>query len=1245
MRWNLRIGGVARESRLLARPSTAPARLRLLAACFAAGAMAAVVCPPGLDGQTTTGKILGVVQDQTQAVIPGATVRVTNTGTNVTTTATTSESGFYEFLNLPPAEYQLEAEFKGFKKFVQRGIVLQVNQQARIDITLQPGQIVEVVEVTGRAALLETTTSTVGQVITQREVHELPLNGRNPFQLLMLSTGVTGLDGGTGSGQKFVAGFFGGFVQGATLNGGRQGMTEVYMDGAPDTFSDNGAGSLGVAYSPSVDSLQEFKVITNNMSAEFGNAGSGVVNIATRSGTNDFHGTIFEFHRNSVLDSNNFFNNRAGIDLKSFKRNQFGGNLGGPIRRDKTFFFVDYEGTRERAADTTTRTVPLQAWRDGDFSGKLTGDVSLTDCLGRSFDTGQVFNPFTTREVTCLDGSTGFVRDPFPNNIIPDSLKSATAMALLDFWPAPNQPGAFNNFIASGSAVNTSDQFGIRLDHQISHRQRMMGRYSHSRGYNAPPNYFGNIADPAFFPFPSASRLALFEHSINLSPTTLLTTGLSYSRNRFETQSGGAGFEVTEINMVPSWNDALTIHQFPLFNFLSVSGLGGGFVGSRQVAERFSLRETLTRIQGRHSMKFGAQIDIMRTSEGAPAWPSGTYDFGPGFTGGPDPFAPGADTGHDFATFLLGLPGTAVSQDVFRAMQSWYYGFYFQDDIKVSRKLTLNVGVRYDLAIPYTERYDRATWFDASAQFPFQLPAANLQAMVDGAAALGITLTAEDLGRLSQLRGGERFAEQDPGRHVFDTDFNNIAPRFGFAYQLSDNTVLRGGGGIFYGPSPTAAQGTSGPFNIDGFGTLQSGVSTQPDGVTPLCNPADPSRAYCLENPIPTGLTPLLGSSKGLLTFFDPAGFIISMGRDLPNPVNYNWNFGIQRQLPGNVLVGASYVGSRGLRFATGSTAIAPFNQLHRSTVEKFRGQLFELVPNPFFGLVSDAAFPLNLPELDLGSLLVDHPQFVFGGFLTYWPLNGKSSYHAFQLRVEKQFSHGLSFLASYTNSKNIDNGEGTLFNFGSHSIGPQDIYDYRLEKSLAGQDVSQRLVFSHIWELPFGKGRRFTLQNPVGDAILGGWQLNGILTLGRGTPVVWGYYPVDPRVTIGTMNVRMDKTCADPRLSGPINIDRYFNTDCFADPAPFTLGTAPRTDPQLRLPGVRQLDFSLFKNFKVSENWRAQLRAEFFNLTNTPRFSSFREGPFGGGTFSIFGHPKFGVLDTQANEPRKIQFGLKISF
>jgi len=1200
--------------------------------------LVAFLCPRALVAQTVTGKILGVVQDASEAVIPGATVKVTNVGTNISQTTTTSTAGFYEFLNLPPAEYQIEAEFKGFKKFLQRGIILQVNQQARIDITLQPGSVVEVVEVTARPALLETASSTIGQVVNQREIRDLPLNGRDAFQLIALSAGVTPVDGGTT-----------GIVQQATINGGRQGMTEVFLDGAPNTFGDNASGALGVAYTPMLESLQEFKVITNNLSAEFGNAGSGIINLATLSGTNEFHGNLFQFHRNSVLDANNFFNNRAGIDLKSFKRNQFGGSLGGPIRRDKTFFFVDYEGVRERAQDTTSRVVPDLSWRQGNFSNLLTGELTLLDCFGTAYDSGQLFNPFTTREVTCPDGTTTFTRDPFPGNIIPDDLKSASALALLDFWPSPNQAGPVNYF-ASGSAITTSDQFDGRLDHHLGERQRLMGRYGFSRGYYAPPNYFGNIADPGFFPSPSRAQHALFEHNFSLNPTTLWVTGLSFARNTYKVQAGAPGFDVTQIGQVPSWRDQLTIHQFPLFYFVSVTGLGGGFVGSRQVAERYSLRSTLSRVQGRHSLKFGAQIDMWRTSEGSPAFPAGQYFFAPSFSVGPMPLgftdpasgelvAPGG--GHDFAEFLLGLPSPGVSQDVFRAMQSWYYGFYFQDDIKVSRKLTLNLGIRYDLSIPYTERYNRATWFDFDAPFPVQLPAENIQALVDGAAARGVTLSSRDLERLTNLRGGERFAEGDPDRHAFATDTNNFQPRFGFAYQLTDNWVMRGGAGLFFGFSPTAAQGTSYPFNIDGFGTLQSGLTTL-DGATPLCQPAavDPERRYCLENPIPGGLTPLLGSSKGLLTFFDPVGTIISMARDLPNPTVYNWNYGLQRTLPGNMLLSAHYVGSRALRFPTGTVAIHPLNQLPRSTTEKFRDQLFELVPNPFFGIVQDPASPLAYPEVTLYNLLGPFPQFTadYFPFLTVWPLNGQSTYHSFQLRLEKQFSHGLAFLLSYTNSKLIDNGEGALFGAGLHGGGPQDSYNYRLEKSLAGQDVPQRLIFSYIWELPFGQGRKFAIQNRALNAILGGWQVNGILSLGSGVPIPYYYWAFDPSLAYPfTTSPRMDKIC-DPVLSGPIadRLDRYFNISCFADPAPYSLGTAPRTDPRLRAPGVRNLDFSAFKDFNITERWRVQFRGEFFNFTNTPRFGS------PGFTLNS---PDFGIVTGQANAPRQIQLGLKIMF
>ncbi len=1219
------------------------------------GAWAILFSPLSLLAQTTTGKILGIVEDSSGAVVPNAAIKVTHVGTNVSSATTTNASGYYEFLALRPGEYQFETEVQGFKKFIQRGITLQVNQQARIDVILQPGEIQQLIEVTGQPPLLETTASSLGQVVSQRQVLDLPLNGRNPFQLMFLSAGVSALDGGAGSGVGIgagsvaQAGLFGGTIAASTVNGGRQGTTEVFMDGAPNTYADNSPGTLGIAFSPSVDSIQEFKVITNNMSAEFGNAGAGAVNIVTRSGGNDFHGSVYEFHRNSVFDANNFFANKAGIDLKSFKRNQFGGVLGGAILRDKTFFFVDYEGTRERKLDTTTRTVPVDAWRRGDFSGFLTGNFLPPDCLGRQFDEGQLFNPFSLQP--CPDGFVA--RDPFPGNVIPNNLLSSTALAVTPFWPNPNQPGTFNNFVASGSLQNSSDQFSVRIDHILSDRQRLMGRYAHSRQFFSPPDYFGTGADPTFFPRPGAGRLAAIEHSINFSPTTLLTNAVSYNRNRIETQAGAPGFDLTEIGQSSALNDQILFHQFPYFVFNSVSSLGVGFAGSsRQVAERFSLRSALTKIQGRHSMKFGSQIDLLRTNEGAPAFPAGSYFPLPLFVNGPGPFDPSRVVGVDFASFMLGLTFPIISQDVFRAMQSWYTGFYFQDDIKISRKLTLNVGVRYDLAIPATERYDRATWFDFNAPFPVQIPADKIQGLISGAQAQGVNLTEADLGNLTSLRGGLRFAGDDSNRHWFDTDRNNIQPRFGFAYQVTDNWVLRGGGGLFFGPSPGAANGTSVAFNIDGFGGFEGGLVSF-NFINPLCQPAavDSSRRYCLENPYPGGLTAQTGSSLGLLTDFDPAGGIVSMERHTPSPVIYNWNFSVERMLPGNILVAGSYVGSRALRFATGNTAIDQFQQLTPAVKQKFRDQLYNIqVPNPFSGIVQDPDSHLAGPTVPLSQVLLPHPQFEPGIFNTNAPLNGQSSYHAFQLRVQKAFSHGLSFLVSYTNGKLIDNGEGGLYTIGQHGQEPQDRYRYDLEKAVSSQDVSQRLVFSNIYELPFGKGKKFGIQNPVINGVLGGWQINSIVVFGRGTPVPWGYFPIGRSFGLPfTAAVRPNEIC-DPVLEGPFveRLDRWFNTECFEHTAEFALGTAPRIDPKLRFPGVRNMDFSIFKTFDLTERWKIQFRAEFFNLSNTPRFAGSRDDAFGPGLTTTFPkdlNPAFGRLDIQSNDPRQIQFGLKINF
>lgn len=1181
--------------------------------------------------QEPTAKIGGVVEDPQGSIVPEVTLKVTNTQTNVTKTAVTNDLGYYEVIGLAPGSYQVEAERPGFKRFVQRGVVLQVEQQARLDVTLKVGELAETIEVVEPAPLLEAGSSSIGQVVSRREVADLPLNGRNPFDLVLITAGVTPTEGFSSFG---LPGQISGPVASSFINGGRQGTTEVFLDGSPNTFAANMPGTLGVAYIPSVDSVEEFKVITNNMAAEHG-YGVGLVNLVTRSGTNEFHGSFFEFFRNSVLNANNFFANRDGLPRGSFKSNQFGGTFGGPLLRQTTFFFVDYDGTRQSRQSVATLTVPTPDMRRGDFSALLGPQLRdaasnpLFDRQGRPILAGQIYDPCPRLEPDGTCASQPF-REPFPNNIIPSDRLNPTALAVLRFLPLPNRPGLAQNFASSGADRLRNDQFDVRIDHMASDRQKIFARFSFARTLSTPSNPYGNIANPSNFPSLVGARQFIATDDYTFNPTTLLTTSYSFSRNTSVAQIRGGDFHLTDIRQPKVLDDQVLFRQFPRFTFSEYSSIGPAnvFTAQRQFADRHSLAGAISKMKGRHSLKIGYQMSVFRMNEGTPCCPTGSYSFQPGFTLGPD--ATTGRGGNSLATFLLGaVTMGSISQDVFRATQSVYHALYAQDDLRVTRKLTFNLGLRYDIALPYTERYNRATYFDINAPSPVQIPSGAIEDVLNGAAQRGISLQPTDLASLIMLRGGERFAGRD-GRRVFVTNKKNLAPRFGFAYQAAAKTVVRGGFGVFFGPSLVSATGTSGPFNIDGFGTIQNMVSSLDNGVTP---------ANRLDDPFRQGLVTLRGSARGLLTLFgQPA---ISVEHKLSDPYSLHWNFGIQQELPGGFLVAPSYVGSRAIGFVTGVVGTNFLNQLPIETIQRFGDALNASLPNPFRQLMTDPnspvfdpTSPLRAESISLAMLLTRFPQFP-GMFLTFSPANGQSTYHAFQLRVEKRFSQGLSLLLSYTNSKLLDNGEGSAFFLGQHA-NPQDNNNYRLEKSLASQDISQRLVASWTYNLPFGRGQRFlNTQNTLVDALIGGWQANGILTLARGIPLVFVMNDNSANRFIAAL--RPNLIC-DPTLSGSVNsrLNGYFNRNCLASPAPFTLGTASRTSPNVRAPGTRNLDLSLFRNIAVRERYRIQFRAEFFNVTNRPKF-----GP----PVTAFGHPEFGLISSQVNDPRQIQFALKIHY
>jgi hypothetical protein len=1131
-----------------------------------------------VSAQRITASLGGTVRDPSGAAVPNTIVRVSNTGTTSTVEQKTDDGGRFLIPALPAGQYDITLSATGFKEVRRKGVTLDVNQDAQIDFTLEVGSAQERIEVTGEAPLLQTGSAEMGQVINNRNIVNLPLNQRNPFSLIMLAPGVTGSVDSTMTGLKF------------NVNGGRSGSTDVLLDGVPSTPPTDSFNALTIF--PSVDAVQEFKVQTSNFSSEFGISGGGIINVIYKSGTNDLHGSVYEFLRNSVLDANNFFSNRSGTPLASFKRNQFGFSVGGPIvipkvynGHNKTFFFGSYEGLRQRTASTLTATVPTQAERGGDFSQiKTTNGTPIT-----------IYDPLTTTKV-----GANYLRTPFAGNVIPANRINPVSNKVLNYWPLPNTTGTNgtqnNNYFASGSSPYNVDQYDVKVDHIISDRQRLAVRISQRYPYSSPAALLPadiDIAQNASSVNQNGSGAA-FDYTFALNPTYLMEFRYGVSRVVYNTSTFGDGFDPTTLGMPSYLHDDVNFLTFPGFGPAGYLAIGSGSQLSVGDLDMMSHAWSLanTKVFSRHTLKFGVEARLLINNSDQKGRATGDYSFGANFTTGPNALGASSTTGDGFGSFLLGLgSGTLTHNFKIISTNSRYWAGYIQDDWKISDRLTFNLGLRYDLFLPRTERHNRQNYMDLTSLSPLAGPS-GIPNLTGGLAYVGVN-------------GADK--EQNY------TNFTNFSPRFGFAYKAANRIVLRGGYGIFFTNQPTAAAATVGAtgFRTDTtyFGTL--------DGYTPNNDISDP---------FPGGaFLPVTGSSLGLLT---------NVGQTISAPLRYspstymqNWNFGVQYQLPGEWLLDVAYSGSRGVNLLWSPS----YNQLPVSDLA-LGSQLLQNVNNPFYGLITGSS-PLAGKQVQLRYLLAPYPQFT-GVNWGYQP-GASSAYHAVQVKVDKRFGNGLSLLLSFTGSKMMDDASSNNGNFNGSGTS-QDAYNRKSDWSLSTIDVSKRLVVSGVYELPFGRKRHWGNNwNRATNLFLGGWQANGIFTAQTGTPLALSASNV---ANIFNPGERPNNNGQSAALSGSVQdrLNQYFNTSVFSQPANYTLGNVARTLPDVRSPGLAGIDFSLFKNFAITERWSLEFRAESFNLTNTPQFSP---------PNTTVTSTSFGVISSQLNTPRQNQFALKLLF
>ena len=1157
-------------------------------------------------GQAITASLNGTVTDPSGQPISGARLTLTNADRGFVRSFTTDETGLYSFTLLPPGTYKLEAEAPSFKRYAQEGIALAAGQVADQKISLTIGALSEIVEVNSQAPLLNSENANIASDISGRQVAELPLNLRNVIGLAVLNSSVSnaaelqivGAPGISGSADQDVS----------FLNfGGTFFNTASYLlDGTWDTRLDWG----GVIYVPAVDDVEQFKIQTNAFTAQYGFSSGNVINVVTKSGSNQFHGDAYEFYRNSSVEAKYFFN---GGPQPQFTRNQFGATIGGPIRKGKTFFFGYYEGLRSATPATFVGTMPTDLERTGNFS-ELLGGPAGTDALGRQILAGAVYNPFSTRQITggtidpvtnlpvtgLAPGVKGFTRDPFPGNIIPSNLLDtiAESVATGAFWPKPTGAGLVNNFTSAGSAAARSNEYSIRIDHNFSDNDRVNVRWSQKyQSKTNSPTYFGasdNGGPGVVAPNNRYSLNAGYTHVFNPTFDMSLTFGVNRHVEQSVTQS--FGFKASGLGF-PSFIDGIA-PSFPQFQPQSYAGLGAPNNLDNYIVPQtiYTSGVDFTKVRGKHTWAFGF-ADVHAFLDGG-HYANTTLQFQTIGTAGPDPQLATTGTGDGFASFLLGVGGGTdqTGFNRFPATSKHLLGWYVQDSWKATRRLTLNLGLRYEIQTAPTERHQAQQFFDFTAANPIST-------------AVGFKVP----GMLVFNSGGNR--------GLYDTPHTNFAPRIGAAYQLRDKMVLRGGYGVFYVPSYY----NQGP-NI-GYSQSTPWVTSLNGGLNPSSTLSG-NASLGLPSAFANGQIPLTGNSLGGLT---DVGFGLNPVVDpiRHSPYVQQWMAGVQYSFTNNDLLDVNYVGNHGVH------VLAQYLEWNEFPVSDLSmgNALNAQVPNPFFGAITSSGCGLDQSTIVKAQLLRPFPQYC--SVTEAEPAAAGSTYNALQATYTHRWHSGLEASVSYTYSKFIDDAQGSSgWAFPGSGSSVRNSYNLSAERSVDASDLTHSLVINYNYELPFGRGKQFGRDwNRAKDAVLGGWQWSGILTAHTGLPI--SITPASNN-TVGTASYGFNQR---PNIVPGVNpvpdnqtIAHWINPAAFSQPAPFTFGDAARFLSNLRAPDYLNWDMGIQKSWRFTETKRFQFRFEMYNAFNHPNFFV----PDGN-----LGDSGFGTI-TGAYPARSIQFAGK---
>lgn len=1185
---------------------------------FSRVAVLAALCSAALFSQEFRSTISGSITDPSGAPVAGAKITATETRTGVKTPTVSDSAGKYVMPFLAPGQYEISFQAPGFKEAKRTDLALGADEHPVIDVRLEVGDVSTAVTVSADVPLLNTDNASVGQAITTAQVEEIPLNGRTPLMLAELAIGVTP----TGT-PTLVHPFDLGGPAAFSVAGTPAQTSELLIDGVPDATWDGRA-----AYNPPVDAVQEVRVKAADFDASFGHTGGGTMNQIMKTGTNGLHGSLWEFNQPSDMVANDFFRNRSGQPLQITHFNQYGLTVGGPVilpkiynGKNKLFFFFAFEGLKDGQPNPTFLTVPTDAERQGNFSALL--------AAGSQY---QLYDPNTA----VLNGTT-VTRSVFPGNIIPQNRLNPIALAYMKFYPEPNvsvgvSATGVNNYSSSATTTdNYSNELG-RLDYAMSDKNRMFFDVRHAEETQQKNEYFFNPSEGSLlYRTPLGGTL---DDVYVINPSTVSDVRVNFSRLAETHALPSSGFDPTTLGF-PSYiagdSQYLQMPGISLSTFQSLAGSGA----SNYPSQSLQLFGDIVKTHGNHTVKFGVDARQYRMNFIVDGNSTGTYSFANTWVRASSSASSTVAQGQDLASFLLGLP-TSGSYDLesYGSFYNYYAAFFVQDDWRVTRTLTLNVGLHFDHDGAVHEKYGRtADGFDYTDPNPV-------------AAAAEANYAKNPIPQIPvadfRVPGGLTFASPS-NNAVYQNTSHLLSPRIGFAWSPDalKNTVIRGGYGMFVAPVTIASLAITGAYSTNPI-LAQEGFSQTTQMTVTNNNYVSP--AATLSNPFPNGLTLPTGSSLGLATF--NGQYINFLNPRMKNPYSQRWDFGIQHTFGKNTLVEVDYIGNHSVHLPITVTQINGIPRQYLSTLpvrdNAVNTALTATVPNPFQGLLPNAS-TLNGSTTALVNLLAPYPEFPVGDTASGWTGSsgiieqdlslGRSYYHSLNVRVERRLSHGLS----------------TIVNYGWSRLIEQDSWlndsDPVPEKRVSPFDHPQRIVLAVTYDLPVGKGKALNIKSHWLDAVAGGWHLNSVYIWQIGQPLNWDngstttpgdyVYYGGPGALPASLNNRQANTTATGTALPAFNTSLFATSS--ANAFAYHIRTFSTTFPNVRQDGINEWDPSILKRFSFDEKRYLQLRFEFFNVLNHPTFAA-------PGTLSAT-NASFGVITAVANRPRTVQLGARFVF